>query len=264
MFTRLRTSLTKPPRLVIFMKDSWTRLIIYLLLLPLVLVVPGIIRYTIEPDMSADQYDAISDLLLSDFNLDGEMIVDGVFSTTISQTAAYDYLQISTSSAAITPYSITFLFTETDIELYMGSMLYESRTYTELGIENYTFDLQNRANLNTLTRAIEIVYNTQHFTIYIEIVSLYLIALFDFLMIVLLLAMIDYYIIPNQPFKFNLRFKLSIYASTIYVFSQLVLILIDLQALNIISIIVTYGYHIWIYRSIRIISKGVNINGANK
>lgn len=264
MLKRLTTSLTKPPRLIFFMKDSWKRIIFYIILLPLILVIPSAINFAINPDMSVDQYNALATVLKSDFNLEGETIVDGVFSTTFSQTAQYDYFQIATSDTALTPYTLTFVFAEEELELYMGTMLYESRTYTELGIENYTFDLQDSTNLNSLTTAIKTLYNTQHITIIVELFATYFIALVDFFMIVLLLALIDYFIIPNQPFPFKMRYKLSVYASTIYIFSELIFILIGLNQLSFLSIIITYFYHIWIYRSVKIIPKGVNINGKNK
>ncbi len=264
MIKRLTTSLTKPPRLVFFMKDSWKRIVLYFLLLPLILVIPSIVRFVIEPDMSVAQYDALADVLKTQFNLEGETIVDGVFSTTIAQTTTYDFFQITTTDSAINTYTMTFLFNDENLELYIGNMVYNSLSYTELGLENYTFDLTDSTNLNTLTTAIKTLYNTQRLTVYIQLTATYFIALLDFLMIVLLLAIIDHFIVPNQIFSFKLRLKLSVYASTIYIFSELVFVLLGITQLNFISIIITYIYHIWIYRSIKIIPKGVNINGKNE
>ena len=264
MLKRLTTSLTNPPQLVFFMKDSMKRVSLYLILLPLILIVPSIIMAFIQPQMSVVQFNQLEDVLKRDFNLEGESIVDGVFATTISQTTTYDIFQISTTRASLNPYSMTFLFDSESLVLYVGTIPYESRTYGELGIQNYTFDFADQANLNTLATAISILYNTQRLSIFVTIAANYLIGLADFLLVVLLLAMMDYFLIPKQPFSFNMRFKLSVYASSIYIFLELIFILLNLSELTFISIVITYFYHIWIYRSITNLSKGVNINGPTK
>lgn len=264
MIKRLTTSLTKPPQILFFVKDSWKRVMSYLFILSFILVIPSIVKFAIHPDMRVEQYEAIGNVLKSDFNIDGEMIVDGVFSTTLVETTTYNYFQFSTSKTALNPYTMTFLFEEDSLVLYVGSMPYTSETYVELGLENYVFDYDSQTELNRLTNAIGQLYNTQRFTTIIQLSAEYIISLLDFLLIILLLALIDGVLIPTQPFKFKTRFKLSIYASTIYIFTELIFILLGVPSLNIISIVVTYIYHIWLYRSIRIFPKGVNINGQNK
>ncbi len=264
MFKRLIISLTKPPQLVLFMKDSYKRIILYLILLPLILVIPSAIRFAINPDMSVAQYNALSEVLEADFNLQGSTIDDGVFSTTLSQTAQFDYFQITTTTTALNAYSMTFYFDTDKVILYLGTTSYRDLSYVSLGIENYTFDFTDSNNVTLLANAIRTLYNTQQLTNYIQLMSVYFIGLVDFLIVVLMLAVIDYFIIPNQPFPFKLRFKLSVYGSTIYIFAELIFILTNISQLNFISIIIAYAYHIWIYRSIKIIPKGVNLNGDIK
>ena len=264
MFKRLSTSLTKPPRLVLFMKDSWKRIILYLCLLPLILIVPSLIYSIVQPGMSVARYNEISDVLKSDFDLDGETIVDGVFQTTKSASAVYTYLQITTSKSCLSPANLSFLLEDDGIGIYIGGLLYSSMSYEDVGLYNYTFDFTDQANLKTFVTAIKTIYETQSFTTTIELVATYFMGFVDFLFVVFLLAVMDGFIIPNQPFPFKLRFKLSVYATSIYVFAQLIFILIGYTQFNFISIVIAYAYHIWIYRKLKVVPKGENINGTNE
>ena len=262
MLKRLTTGLTNPPQLVLFMKDSWTRVLIYLLVLPLILVVPTAIRFLIQPGMSVDQFQQWETVLERDFNLEGASIIDGVFSTDIKETVHIDYFQITTTKEVLNVYSMSFVFESESLVIYLGNMAYKHLSYEALGINNFTFDLTDPSHLNTLTNALKALYETQQLTMYASLVAVYIIGLFDFVMTVLLLSFIDYYILPMQPFSFKTRFKLSVYASTIYIFLMLTFTLFNIVQWQVISIVLTYFYHIWMYRSMHIISKGVNINGT--
>lgn len=264
MLKRLSTSLTKPPQLIIFIKDTWKKLILYLFLLPLILVLPSIAKTIIQPGMSVSQYNALTDIVKSDFDLTGSTITNGIFSTTLSETASFDYFQLTTTTSSLSPYSMTFYLDDDALVLYVGEMAYRSMSYEQLGLENYTFTVDDNAALSVFTTAIKTLYNSQSLTTFIQLFAEYFVAFADYLMIIVLLAMVSYFMIPNQPFSYKLRFKLSIYLTTIYMFSQLVLTLFDAQELNIISIMIAYFYHVWFYRSIKIIPKGVKFNGNTK
>ncbi len=264
MFKRLSISLTKPPRLVFFIKDSWKRIILYLILLPLILLIPSLIYSVVQPGMSVSRYNELSAVLKTDFDLNGQTIVNGVFQTTDIATAQYMYMQITTSKSVLTPAYMSFLLESDGITIYVGTLVYHKVSYADLGLYNYTFDFTDTANLRIFTSAIKTVYEMQSFSTYIELITQYFMGLIDFLFVVFLLAVMDGYIIANQPFKFKLRFKLSVYATSIYMFAQLIFTLIGYSQLNFISIIIAYGYHIWIYSKLKVVPKGVDINGGNK
>ena len=264
MFKRLTTSLTKPPRLIIYLKDSWKRAILYLFLLPLILVIPTIVEFIIQPGMSTSQYNALSTVIAEDFDIENSTITDGVFSTTITQTATFEYFQITTTKQTLNTYSMTFLLDEDALVLYVGLTEYRRMSYESLDLYNYTFDYSDPAQLNLFVSAIKTLYNSQSLTTYIYIFAAFIYALVDYIFIILLLTVMDYFLIVNQPFSFKLRFKMSIYLTTIYMFSELVFQLFGIDSLNIISIMAAYFYHLWFYRSIKIIPKGVYFNAKTK
>ena len=78
-----------------------------------------------------------------------------------------------------------------------------------------------------------------------------------FLSGVLEMALLIVFFINRIPMPFSLRLKLSLYLTTVYGVVQLILVLFSVTYLNFIALIAVYIYHVWAYRSIKIIPKGV-------
>ncbi|MFP4187178.1 MAG: hypothetical protein ACLFSU_03295, partial [Acholeplasmataceae bacterium] len=66
MFTRIRTSLTKPPLAVFFIKDSWGKVIRHLIFVPLILLLPLFLSALIRPGMDPERYQLMKDAIEKD------------------------------------------------------------------------------------------------------------------------------------------------------------------------------------------------------
>lgn len=77
MLRRLQTSLSNPKAVVFFMKDRFSRVIGYALLLPLLLLIPLMIQRSVDPSMNINRYQLMVQEIEKNFQLDQTEIVDG-------------------------------------------------------------------------------------------------------------------------------------------------------------------------------------------
>jgi hypothetical protein len=63
--------------------------------------------------------------------------------------------------------------------------------------------------------------------------------------------------VTKVQFSYLMRFKLSVYLTTVWMVSELILSLFNVQYLDFVSVLLVYIYHVIAYRSIRVIKKGV-------
>lgn len=258
MFQRLTTSLTKPPLAVFFMKDSWKRVLLYLLLVPMLLMIPTWLKSTISPGMSVSRYErlisAISTLELSDAE-----IVDGVLITDETSSATFDYYQISVGNTELSADKVHFIFLEDGLLLRISQLDLIKSDYTSIGLENYDFSDQSALNVRLLAQSIKSVYEeTNVFTI-AEVSLSYFEGIIDFVFYAFLMSGLMYFFTKHIPIPYGFRLKLSIYLSTIFVFIKLLVILFNLPLLHYLVIPVLYIYHFWAYKSMKIIDRGITV-----
>jgi hypothetical protein len=89
-----------------------------------------------------------------------------------------------------------------------------------------------------------------------DVLLAYFTGLFDYLFYVLLLGLLGTLFIQRAPIPFKFRLKLSIYLTTIFVVIEFVLSLFNASQFGFISFLTAYMYHIWAYRSMKIIEVG--------
>jgi hypothetical protein len=259
MFKRLATSLSRPPQAVFFMKDTWGKVILYLFFVPLFLVLPVILYASIDSSMKLSRYELMVKALEENFIVDDTVIVDGVLSYVEPVSARFDHFSLYIGTQSHERATINFIFEEQHLVMYMSNVEFNRMTYQQIQLENHDFSDDSPVNIRNLAASIRLFYEHQPEILYTDILLTYLFGLFDYLFYALLMGFMMLLFIPRIQLPFKFRFKLSVYLTTIWIFFQLITALFGIQEINSLGIIVLYIYHIWAYRSMKVISKGVNL-----
>ncbi|MCR3906698.1 MAG: DUF1189 family protein [Tenericutes bacterium] len=257
MFKRLATSLSRPPQAVFFMKDSWGKVLLYLFFLPLLLVLPVILYASIDSSMKLSRYEHMVKAIEENFVVDDTFIVDGILSYGEPVSTRFEHFTLYIGEQVQERATINFIFEEQHLVMYMSNVEFNRMTYQQIELENHDFSDDSPVNIRNLASSIKLFYEAQPEILYTDILLTYLFGLFDYLFYALLMAFMMLLFIPRIQLPFKFRFKLSVYLTTIWIFFQLVTSLFGIQEINSLGIIVLYIYHIWAFRSMKMISKGV-------
>lgn len=257
MIKKFMTSLSKPPLTIFFIRDSWFKVIFYVIFVTFLIVVPTIIKSTINPTMDLQRYQNMQSTLKSDFIIENAQIIDGTLSYEGSGSFSFDYFNVYLGGNEFSNNSVNFVFEENDLAIYVVDIEIDRQSYESLNLEDYDFSSTDDQDITKLSVALKQMYEQQSFIMTAEIFATYFLTLFDYVFIALLMALLMVFFINKIPMPFSLRFKLSLYLTTVYGVMQLILVLFSATYLNFISLIAVYIYHVWTYRSIKIIPKGV-------
>ena len=259
MFKRLTTSLTKPPQAVFFMKDSWGRVILYLLFVPLFLMIPSWLKGLVNPGMTLSRYELMVSAISKDIQLNETSITEGILQTSEEAEASFEYFQINIGSYTPTKDKIHFVFLPQDIALYVADIEIQRTSYQSIGLENYDFSDHTAQNVRLLATGIKTFYNQTSLFQTAEAFLAYFSGLFDLLFYALLMSFFVMMFTRHLPIPFPLRFKLSVYLSSIYVVVELVSLLFNSPAISYLVIPLLYVWHYWAYRSIKIVDRGLTV-----
>lgn len=257
MIKKFTTSLSKPPLTIFFIRDSWFKVILYVFFVIFLIVLPTIVKTSINPSMDQQRYKNMQEGLKSDFVIQNAKITDGTLTYEAAGSISFDYFNISLGKQNLSNNKINFVFEEKDLVVYVVDVEIDRQSYVSLDFENYDFSSKDKTEITKLSVAIKKVYEGQSFIWVAEIFATYIISLFDYMLIALLMAVLMVFFVNRIPMPFSLRLKLSLYLTTVYGVMQLILVLFNASYLNILAIIAVYVYHVWTYRSIKIIPKGV-------
>lgn len=260
MLRRLMTSLSKPPLAIFFVKDKWTTVISYILLMTFIMIIPSIIYVSIDKEMPVYLYEEVYDQISTEFRFNDVTLANYQLNYTESKTVSFDIFDLVIGEPT-SNYRLSFVFQTNGIGIFFADQRVQYYTYQELNLESHDFSSQERADLSQLSIVVKDIYELQTFIFVADIIAQYVLYLTDFLIVILIMAVLSKLLSPYIVFPFKDRFKLSTYLSTIYVFANFILILLGLSALNYFSILFAYIYHHWAYRTIKIIPKGVNPDG---
>ena len=259
MFKRMTTSLTKPPLAVFFMKDSWGRVILYLLLIPLFLMLPTWLESTVNPGMKLDRYELLVETIQKDFILEDTKIVDGILTTNQNKTASFEYFQLTIGNQEASSDKIQIVFLEEDLAIYMTDIEILRKDYDDLGLSQFDFSIVGSSNARVLANAIRTFYNTTNLFTTTEVFISYFVGLFDYIFYAILMALFMLMFTRSLPIPFRFRLKLSVYLSTIFVVIDLLAALFKVPAISYLIIPVLYIWHFWAYRSIKIVDQGLTL-----
>ena len=259
MFKRLTTSLTKPPLAVFFMKDSWGKVILYLLFVPLFFMIPTWLKSTINPGMSLNRFETMVSAISEDIHLEQAIITDGVLSNTESASTSFDYFQINIGNYQPSQDKIHFVFLPQDLAIYVADIEIERMSYEEVGLYNFDFSDHSPENVRRLASGIKTFYNETRLFTTAEIFLSYVIGLFDHIFYAFLMAFFVMLFTRHIPLPFQMRLKLSIYLSTIYVVVELVAILFNEPSISYLVIPMLYIWHFWAFKSIKMVDRGLTV-----
>jgi len=257
MFKRMATSLSRPQFAVFFMKDSWGRTILYILLLPLFLIIPALITAIATDEMPIERYTMMVQAIETDFRLDNALITDGVLTYEAAGNMTFDYFSFYIGEQERSMQTINFVFEETELVMFVSNVELDRQSYVDLGLMNHDFSLLDSDSIRELATTMKIFMEQQSIISYMDVSLNYSIGLLDYLFITILMSLLMVFFSQRVQLPIQLRFKLSVYLSTIWIFSELVLKLFNFENLGFISIFVVYFYHLYTYRSMNIITKGV-------
>jgi len=257
MIKKITTSLSKPPLVLFFIKDAWKHTFLYILCLPILLVIPSIILTYTQSPMTTELYNQVKTVVARDFRSDDIKLENYIltYDEAISSSVGVFDLSVGEYKESL---AINFVLEEQGISIYVFDQKINSYTYESLGVETLDFSSTESKDIQSLTLLIKEVYEQQTYMIISNHIVTYLLYLFDFVTIVLIMSLLSKIMLPRGmkiPYKIHL--KLSAYLSTIYVFSNLVFILLDVNTWSFVSITLVYIYHLWAFKSIKILPKGV-------
>ena len=256
MFKRMTTSLTRPPLAVFFMKDTWGKAILYLFMIPLWITIPTLINLSINPGMNVSRYESMISAISQDLMIEDAVIEAGILSYETAAKTTFEYFAIYLGEQTLARETLNFVLSENRITLQASGIEIGYRTYESLGLLDFDFSNKEEANVRVLASVIKQMYDEQRNIHAMDFFLAYFLGLFDYVMIVLFMSFLMMVFTSSVQLPYMYRLKLSIYLSTIYIVSYLIFMLFKLPGLDFISIGLVSFYHIWAYRSMKVIPNG--------
>jgi hypothetical protein len=257
MFKRLTTSLTKPPYVVFFLNDSWLRVIIYFLLIPIFLIIPLIIKQAINPGMNIDRYEKLVSAIQSDLLGHDMKIINGILEGDEIYITSFDYISLHLGYSYGAENSFVISLDNNEMTFRMMNIEIFETSYESLGLLDFDFSINTTEQARILASVIREFYNQQIYTTIHEMSLFYVLNLTYYLIYIMTMPLIMMILFRNNSLFFSQKIKLSIYLTTIYFFAELLFILFNLRNLEFLSMLMLYIYHFWAYRSIIVIKKEV-------
>ncbi len=256
MFERIRTSLTRPKLTIYFMKDSWGKVIRHLLFVPLFLLLPLVLSLLVSPGMSFDRYVKMNEAIKTDFRMNA-VIEDGLLTYQEAALARFDHFTLHMGHPPSMFSSFSLVFEPEHLVLYAANVEMARNTYIDLGLTQHDFSSMSTADTSHLSLVVQTFIEAQPILVFIDFNITYLAGLVDYLLMAFLMSILMMLFVYRVQLPYNYRFKLSIYLTSCHVFLQLLLILFSLQALSFLNLLVVYMYHVWTFRSIQTLPRGV-------
>lgn len=258
MLNKLKISISKPALVFAFIKDKAGQIIKYLLLMMLLMILPALISTFTNPKALFPSSDLISEGIKKTIVKHNFQIADNKLVNPENNTAAFkaeDYAVIvGDGSLYITGFIIHFKTDE--IQLYMqlsGTITqpYKSLSYQQANLNNVDIDGYNASLV--ANRIVNIISDDSMLKS-MKVFQIFFANLLEYLFIALLLAFL-FRMSNRLPMPFKNSFVISVYLTSIWAVTILILTLFGYEELRFIALIAVYIYHIWAYRSIRMVRK---------
>lgn len=245
MYSRFKRGLLIPSELPIFLKDTWVRLVTYFFLLVLISMLPFMIAEYPYQGMTSLEYrlidSGIQTYLSGDYGIvDGKLgIPFELRDKDIYMTAGAYTIAINNTPSAIDNQVARLTFLSEGIRYSALGYEFAYYSYTELGLENYDFNDYSNDNKEKLLITLDAILRQNQFANKFSQTILQLsISAFEVIFIVSLTAL---FFRKEVPYRY--RFKMSLYATTIYVVCALFSILLALEILTIVGLILVMVYN---------------------
>jgi len=222
-------------------------------------MIPLILTRLVDHSMSLERYDAMVQVIEDDFRSQNATIVDGILSyETPINASVLGLFTFYLGDQDLSNRTFNFVFEENGLTFYVARYRIEKVSYADLNLLNHDFSSTDSEALRTLSLALKLYIEEQSYIAFADISAEYIYGLLDYVFIALLMTFVMLMFINHVQFPFKFRFKLSVYLSSIWIVSELILSLFHLEQLEIISMLLVYVYHILAYRSFKVITKVVN------
>lgn len=217
MYKRFKESLTKPSGLILYLKDTWLRIWLYFFLLTFIMLLPTIFKVvtieTFDKHTTQDLYNMIGNIdkpyriedgTLVDAHIDG----DKTFESSFGSYAVY----INKSNQLNVNTLYHFEFQKEGLAFYILDGETVFRTYEQLNLEQFDFYDKTLENQMMLVTAFNTLYQSN--AIGIKIAEVGLTTLGIALQLLLIIAVLSLF--NSKPIKYKYKFKINVYAATIY------------------------------------------------
>lgn len=217
MYKRFLSGLTKPREIILYLKDSWLKVWVYLTLLAVLLTVPFFIAETTYTGFSSHEITQINSgfqpYLSGPYQIiDSKLIIPIENQNDFKQIniTSYSINLINTNTVASS--MITLNFEETGVNILFFNVLNSFETYESIGLTNFNFSDYSPANIQIFTNALQNLVSK--YNIAIKAIYIGYVMLANILDIILITALVSFAI--KSKLKFKHRFKLAVYNATIY------------------------------------------------
>lgn len=253
MLKRIRDSITTPQTTFTYIKDSFKRVFVYILLMALIMSLPVILAgfFTKESFFPSDtsinggfnNYIISDDLSIENGKLVNEKNLVNAFNYQEYYYAIKQIPQVSNG--------YVILFEEEGISVYavlnsITKVKIDYQTYNDLEISNLEFKSQNSI---IFARAINGMLVENNIMITGKIIFAIFTNLVDYVMLALLLAAFSSFT-RNLNLKFSDHFKINSYTLTIYALITLIMHLFQVSILYYVALIMGFMFQSRAYRSI--------------
>ena len=222
-------------------------------------MIPMFITILVDSNMSIDRYETMTQAIKEDFRVENASIVDGVLAYETPAKATFsDLFTLYLGDQELDNRTFNFVFEENRMIFYIAEIQIDQVSYSELNLLNHDFNSTDAEELRTINLALKTYIEQQSYITFVDFTVQYIFGLMDYLFIVLLMSLMMFIFVARVQIPYKLRFKLSVYLSTIWIFSEFTLSLFHMEELEFISMIFVYVYHILAYRTFKVINKAVN------
>lgn len=264
MFQRLKISLSKPALIFAYIKDKSWQIIKHLLLMTFLMTIPALIASISEPSMLFPSAQTLMQGVKKEFTNANFSIEDNVLINPDEITKSFfiDEYIIVIGEGVPNLSGVVVHFKSEAIEVYMkvGSIAnqqYKSISYSETSLNNIEF---NSSNTNIIANAITHVLSKQPLLISAKVFQIFISNIVRYLFIALFLTLM-FRMINRLPLPFKSSFKVSMYLTSIWALTTLILTLFNLQHLSFIALLAAYINHIRAYRSVKLVRR---VDGGKK
>lgn len=253
MYQRFKNSISNPKMVFFYVKDSFLRVLSYILMLTILLSLPFIITVFTNKDFLFPDKNDIVNGIENNFYGKGIKVIDNKL-VLDNQDGSYNF--------TVNNYTFVIGVIPRDSQMYVVELGQSEVTlYTNVNgqimmpiistsyAEDYDFDDNAILLYNDLVKVLNENTTLVTFTVTSVIIG-YLIEIIMFALIMASIAVI----FKKLPLPFKAHFKVAIYLLTPWVILNTILMLFNLSIFTFMSFVIIYVYHVIAYRSVRIIS----------
>lgn len=256
MYQRFINTISNPKLVFLYVKDSFLRIVSYIILMSLIISIPVILIGITNKSMLFPSQSTIRTNIESNFYNPNIRVVDGILvndldtNLEISNSFSVDNFTYVIGDIPNSTQIFLVAFEKEGISLYtnvstMSRVLLSTTKYTQ------DFEFSHEYNYLISNMLVNVVNDNP--LILSTIISAHILGnIFDYIFLALILSLMAM-LFKSLPLPFKAHFKVSIYIMSTWAIVTLILSLFNLTSLSFIAIIIAYVYQTIAYGSIRLV-----------